>query len=87
MKQVPEFIKIKQGRPLAPSGIELETRQGYFTSTIIYLQEENVALKELLDKLLNEQIQKLEELRIELVQMKLHLASMSEADVSEDDVD
>lgn len=49
--------------------------------------EDYVGLQNKLDTLLNEQISQLEKLLIEAKQMKLHLASMSEEDISEDDID
>lgn len=47
----------------------------------------DMKLEETVDRLLNEQIEKLEQLVIETQQVKLHLAHMSNAHISEDDVD
>jgi len=49
--------------------------------------EEQVQIKDILDKLLNEMIQQQEKILIELQQMRLHLASLSKDDIDEEDVD
>ena len=87
MGRIPEFYPTKQGRPYSPPATSYETGLTQAQATTVYLQEENVALQELLDKLLNEQIQKLQQMLIELKQMKLHLAGLSGENIEPDDVD
>jgi len=85
--RIPEFYPTKQGRPASPETRDLETGQTSLYSSYNALWEEYVELKDLLDKLLNEQIQKLEQLVIEARQTKLHLADMSDEDISDNDIE
>ena len=82
MRGIPEFYPSKQGRPKTRS-----TNQVLVSSTIVSIVEEQVQIKDILDKLLNEMIQQQEKILIELQQMRLHLASLSKDDIDEEDVD
>ena len=85
--KITEFYPNKQGRPAALETIDLESGQTLHQLGYISLKEEYDKVEALLDKLLSEQIQKVTEVLIELKQIKLHLASMSEEDISEKDVE
>ena len=85
--RVPEFYPTKQGRPYSPETRDLETRQGSIYSAYNSLQSEYMELKDLMDKLINEQIAQIQEMLIELRQIKLHLASMSNESIDESDVE
>ena len=85
--RIPEFYPTKQGRPASPETRDLETGQTSLYSSYNALWEEYVELKDLLDKLLNEQIQNLQRLVIEIQQVKLHLASMSDESTNAGDTD
>lgn len=87
MRNVPEFYPEKQGRPKTPELRDLESGQSsvYYISTI--LQEEYVNLQDKIDELLNEEIDKVQQVLIELKQIKLHLASMSNEDIDKEDVE
>ncbi len=86
-EKVVELYPEKQGRPASLETRDLETRRGSLYSISTSLLEEYVQVKDLLDKLLNEQITKAQQTLIELQQIKLHLASMSDAPIDEQDVE
>ena len=85
--KIPEYYPKKQARPEAPIIVDLESGQSLSTQNSNTLLEEYMLVKETLDKLLNEVIQQQEKLLIEAQQMKLHLASLSGENISEEDVD
>ncbi len=87
MKNIPEFYQRRQGRPIVRAIIELESGQTPLTSSYLALKEEYEQVKVILEKLLNEQIQQLNQLILEAKQNNLHLASLSDADVDEEDVE
>lgn len=77
MRAVPEFFPKKQAKPERVNTTEMESRQSSLYSSYNALWSEYMEVKDVLDKLLNEQIQQIEKLLIETRQIKLHLASMS----------
>ena len=81
-----EFEPRRQGRPPIIPTIELETGRGAVYSTIVFLEEENMKLSETVDRLMNEGLVKSEKMLEELKQIKLHLASMSDAHVDEESI-
>lgn len=85
--RTPEFYPKKQGRPETPETKDLETGQSSLYSSYSSLWEEYVELKDLMDRLINEQISKITEVLIELQQIKFHLASMSDAGIDESDTE
>lgn len=87
MRKVTEFYPERQGRPFAPETTDLETGQTLLFHSYLALKEEYVKVEKLFERLLNELVQKMVEQTIELKQVKLHLASMSEEDISEEDVE
>jgi len=87
VRNIEEYYSTRQGRPYAQQEIDLESGRTLSEISSGSLREEYVEVKELLDKLLNEEIQKVQQIVIELQQIKLHLASMSQEDISEKDVE
>lgn len=85
MRTIPEAHTRKMARPIAPELTDFETGQSTIYNSYIYYKGEYEKVEKLLDTLLNEQIQQLEKLLIEAKQVKLHLASISEEDISEED--
>ncbi len=85
--RIPEFYPEMQARPLAQETRDLETRQTSLYTIYIALWEEYMRLLTLVDRLLNEQIELLGQLTLESKQIKLHLASMSDTPIDEDDVE
>ena len=85
--KIVEFYPERQGRPFSPETRDLETGQTSLYHTYIALKEEYTKVEKLLDKFLNEVVQKMEEQTIELKQIKLHLASMSDEPIDEDSVE
>ena len=84
---IPEFYPTKQGRPKTPDVIDLESGFSTVYESYTVLKGEYDKVEALLDKLLSEQIAKIQELLIEVKQIKLHLASLSDANIDERDVD
>lgn len=87
MKDIPEVYRDKQGRPGDPRKYPLSKGVNLTTVNFTSLLEEYVTIKTTLDKLLNEMIQQQEKILIELKQLKLHAAEISEADISDKDVE
>jgi len=87
MKKIVEFYPRRQGRPEGRELIDLETGMTQELSNYLALKEEYEQVKVILKELLGEQISKLTELIIEAKQAKLHLASMSDEPIDEDDID
>lgn len=82
-----EFRPKRLARPIRRELIDLESGQTLELSSYLALKEEYDRVETVLKDLLGEQIQKLTELLIEAKQAKLHLASMSEEDIDEEDVE
>ncbi len=87
MVRIPEFYPRRQGRPMSPDTRDLETGQTYLYSSYIALMEEYMGLKDIVERLLNDQIAYSEKMLNEARQIKLHLASLSEENVQAEDVE
>ena len=85
--KIPEFYPKRQGRPVSLETVDLESGQTTLLYSYLALKEEYDKMEETLDRLLSEQIQKVTEMLIELKQIKLHLASMSDEPISEEDIE
>ena len=82
-----KFYQPREGKPPGSRTVDFETRQISLYSSYNSLWREYMEVRDLLDRLLNEQIQQLEQLVLEAKQIKLHLASMSDEPISEDSVE
>ena len=87
MQKSVEFYPRRQGRPQGRELVDLESGQTPATSSAINLKEEYEKVEKLLKELLSEQTSKMTEILIEIKQAKLHLASMSDEPISEEDVE
>lgn len=87
MRTIPEHYPKKQGRPQGTRTLDLEGGESSLQYNYIYLKGEYDKVEALLEKTQNELIAKVTELIIEMQQVKLHLASMSDADVGEADTE
>ena len=82
----PELVEVKlreQGRPSGRVSIELATGGAPVVGLHILLKEELDRVEKLLDRLLNEQIGQLDRLIDIAEKSMLHLASLSDAEVDE----
>ena len=86
MKYV-EFYPRKQGRPYQPRTIDLEAGVTLSQLNANNIQDEYVDLKDTLEDKFDENITRIEEMLLELKQIKLHVASLSDETIKEDDVD
>lgn len=85
MRKIPEFYPKKQGRPQGLRTIDLDSGQTSLHYSYIYLKGEYDKVEALLEKTQNEMIAKLEQLIIEMRQVKLHLASGSDEPIEAGD--
>ena len=90
MKEV-EFYEERQGRPLSTVTLDMETRQpsipaGGIAQGQLFIGEDYVKASDL-QELINKMNEKIEELRVEMVQVKLHLASLSDEPITERDAE
>ena len=87
--RIPEFYPERQGRPvlipISDKAIDIDKGivAGISTAYIKYVQGEFTVLEETIKQLSNEQIILLQKLLTEIIQSRLHLASLSDADVDE----
>jgi predicted type IV restriction endonuclease len=84
---VAEYYPTLQGRPQRRVQIDMNSGRTIEVDRYLILKEEYDKVEALLDKLLNEEISRMTEILIELKQMKLQLASISDEAISEEDVD
>ena len=85
MKYV-EFYPRKQGRPYQPRTIDLEAGVTLSQLNANNIQDEYVELLTTLEDKFDEQISRVEEILLELKQIKLHMASMSDESIEDNDV-
>jgi len=81
-----EFYSEKQGRPLAKQTVDMATNLPHFTGGYITREEFEDMQTELKEQL-EEQTTVLEQALLELKQIKLHLADMSDEDISPEDAE
>ena len=82
-RKVEEFYPQKQGRPLTLPLTDLETGANLVTITFASHAQEAIAVEALLREKFGIQSEQLVALLRELIDMKLHLASMSDAHVED----
>ena len=87
MKHITEFYPKRQGRPEAPEFRDLESGMNSVLSTYLFYKEEYSKVEALFERLMEEFIQKMETQTLELKQIKLHLASLSDEPIDEDSVE
>jgi len=85
--KITEFYPRRQGRPMTPELIDLETGQGSLYFQYLFFKEEYDKMEETLDRLLNKGIEQMYQQLVELQQIKLHLASLSDENIDEKDVE
>ena len=81
-----ELYSEKQGRPLTKQVADMGSSRPVFI-TLYVTKEEFESMQTELREQLEEQTTVLEQALLELKQMKLHLASLSQEDIKEDDVE
>ncbi len=82
-RKVEEFYPQKQGRPLTLPLTDLETGASLVTITLVSIEQENIRVEALLKEKFGIQATQLRALLLELIEMKLHLASLSDANVED----
>ena len=87
MKKLRDYDELEQGIPKNKKMSDLETGRLHVVGVQYVKQEDFDELQESLKNQLNEQATLLEQQLIELKQIKLHLASMSDEPITEEDVD
>ncbi len=83
MIKITEFYPERQGRPAGIETVDLESGQNSLLFSYLSLRGEYTKVEALLDRLLSELVQKMEAQTRELREVKLHLASMSDAQVED----
>ncbi len=78
-----EFYPRKQGRPLTLPLTDLETGSSLVTITFASHAQEAIEVEALLREKFGIQAEQLREMISELIEMKLHLASLSDAHVED----
>uniref|UniRef100_A0A6M3IGD0 Uncharacterized protein n=1 Tax=viral metagenome TaxID=1070528 RepID=A0A6M3IGD0_9ZZZZ len=87
MKRLTDYDEYNQALPKNKRLLDRETGRTFITGAQYADLGEFLALKTLLEETIEVQNNLLEQMRIELVQIKLHLAAMSNEPISEEDVD
>ena len=82
-RKVEEFYPHKQGRPLTLPLTDLETGANLVTITLVSHEQEAIRVEALLREKFGIQAEQLREMISEMIEMKLHLASLSDADVED----
>lgn len=85
MRTIPEHYPKKQGRPQGTRTLDLEGGESSLQYNYVYLKGEYDKVEALLEKTQNELIAQMQQLILEMKQIKLHLAGMSDEDVQEGD--
>jgi len=80
-----EFYTEKQGRPTSDIAIDIDKGTPTVAlNNIRFIRGEIVELQNALATVMNDQVVLLEKIRIEMVQAKLHLASLSNEPIDEE---
>lgn len=87
MNRVAEFYSKKQRLPAPPERSDPYSGQSTLESRYNILWEEYMALKEITEQMKEEQAQLLQQLLIEIKEVKLHLIHISNESVTEEDID
>lgn len=82
-RKVEEFYPQKQGRPLTVPLTDFETGANLVTITLVSHEQEAIRVEALLKEKFGIQSEQLRALLNELIEMKLHLASISDANVED----
>ena len=81
-----EVYQEKQGRPLTKQVVDMGSNKSVSAALYYVTKEEFESMQTELKEQLEEQTTVLEQALLELKQVKLHLASMSQEDITEDDI-
>ncbi len=82
-RKVEEFYPQKQGRPLTLPLTDLETGANLVTITLVSHEQEAIRVEALLEEKFGIQAEQLQAMIREMVEIKLHLASISDANVED----